>query len=333
MQGNTYEIQFAVGTLAYHTRKMIINVYLPPDLGAARTREQLEYIGLSIIDLKCRFKDPFFIIGGDFNRRDIDGILADFPDLMLVPAGGTRDGVALDKLFTNFGPDIFEHGTLAPLESESGTVSDHDVVYASSYLKREQTFTWITYSYLQYREESAVEFKNWLSQMDWQELFAAKTSSEKAEIYNRECDDAVKRFFPVVTVKRKSTDNPWIRKQLRQRAKIFRKEGRSSLWKKMKKKTFNLMRKRQTSITKNREPLCLPKTPTDISTIMSEHLRTLRSRLHGMSGNLRRANRTRPWPMTWRLISTELVTSSLRWKKKKYRVLTIATFHSFKNTK
>lgn len=45
--------------------------------------------------------------------------------------------------------------------------------------------------------------------------------------------------YPIVTIKRKSTEDPWItdkiRWKIRKRKAIFKKEGRSKAWKKIKK--------------------------------------------------------------------------------------------------
>ena len=59
----------------------------------------------------------------------------------------------------------------------------------------------------------------------------------------------MERFFPLITVTRKSTDPPWfnarIRKKLKQRRGVYRREGRSSKWKRMKKLTGDLIRRRR----------------------------------------------------------------------------------------
>ena len=59
----------------------------------------------------------------------------------------------------------------------------------------------------------------------------------------------MKKCYPVITVKKKSTDDPWItekiRKKIRQRKKIFKKQGRSKAWKKLKKMTTKMIKFRR----------------------------------------------------------------------------------------
>ena len=61
--------------------------------------------------------------------------------------------------------------------------------------------------------------------------------------------EALERYFPLVTVKKKSTDCPWInariRKMVRDRKGIYRREGRSSKWRRLKKVTTDLINRRR----------------------------------------------------------------------------------------
>ena len=67
-----------------------------------------------------------------------------------------------------------------------------------------------------------------------------------AVAYQGLINSALDKCFPVVTVKRKSTEDPWItekiRKKIRQRQKVFKKQGRSKAWKKLKKITMKMIK-------------------------------------------------------------------------------------------
>ena len=56
------------------------------------------------------------------------------------------------------------------------------------------------------------------------------TSNGKAEIYQREVVGAMEACFSLITMRRKSTDPPWIngaiRRKLQKRRGIYRREGR-----------------------------------------------------------------------------------------------------------
>ena len=116
-------------------------------------------------------------------------------------------------------------------------------------LPRRETFEWISYSYRHFTEEAQAEFGLWVVTNDWSDVFLAPDSHSKALAYQCHVDRAMDRFFPLRHVKRKSTDLPWInravRKKIRRRKEIYRKEGRSPLWKWWKKITDDLIKKRK----------------------------------------------------------------------------------------
>ena len=84
---------------------------------------------------------------------------------------------------------------------------------------------------------------------DWVDVIAAEGSNRKAGVYQEQLDAAMDRFFPIRTTRRKSTDLPWInraiRKRIRRRNRIYRKEGRSALWKRIKKVTDSMIADRK----------------------------------------------------------------------------------------
>ena len=144
---------------------------------------------------------------------------------------------------------FFFFSVLPPLGNLAGTKTDHGVLYATAYLTRQRTFQWISYSYLQYTEDGCRKFRDWLESKDWSGMSIATDSSSKAEIYNRECLNAMKSFFPTITTRRKSSDDPWINDKIRKMVEksrlAFKREGRSETWKKLKKRTRRLIKRRR----------------------------------------------------------------------------------------
>ena len=215
LPGNRYEVVCGAGTLIHHAQKVIaIAVYIPPQYTEEESRNCLDFLEESIIHIKGKFKDPYIIVSGDFNKRDVDGSLANFPDLNLVETPPTRGTQKLDKVFLNFKSQIFESGTLKPLENEQGVRSDHAEIYVSARLKRIESFKWIKYTYKKYSEDAANKFKKWVLAHDWEGVFTSKTSSEKARVYDDTCKWAMDCFFPDISVKRKSSDDPWINQKM-----------------------------------------------------------------------------------------------------------------------
>ena len=69
---------------------------------------------------------------------------------------------------------------------------------------------------------------------------------------------ALEAFFPLITTRRKSSELPWInqriRKRIRQRKDVYKKEGRSARWKRLKKITDEMLaarKKRYVEVQKN----------------------------------------------------------------------------------
>ena len=64
-------------------------------------------------------------------------------------------------------------------------------------------------------EEGNLNFKKWLLNQTWNEVYEAKSSLEKAKAYQNLMSGAMDACYPVVTVKRKSSEDPWITDKIR----------------------------------------------------------------------------------------------------------------------
>ena len=159
--------------------------------------------------------------------------MADFPDMQEVMVGPTRAGRCIDRTFVSFHDAVQEAGTVPPLETDdSSKKSDHLISYVEVAFERRAANKWEKYSYRFYNKESEELFGQWAIAHDWAPVIRATTSNAKAEAYQGEVTDAIAQFFPLKTTKRKSGDLPWInaaiRRRLRQRKVIYRREGRSA---------------------------------------------------------------------------------------------------------
>ena len=226
--------------------------YLPPNYNVHRGKEALEHIENIVIDLKRTYKDPFIMVTGDFNQWPVQDALQEFPDIREIDVGPTRGDRSIDRIFSNFGRAVTESGTVPPLEPEpgfSGTRSDHRIAFAKANMPRNRTFEWVTYQYRFYNQEAVKDFGTWLAGKDWADVAATTGSNQKAEVYQREVIAALESYFPLITVRKKSTDCPWInnriRKLISRRKGIYRREGRSSKWRRLKKVTEDLIRRRR----------------------------------------------------------------------------------------
>ena len=68
-------------------------------------------------------------------------------------------------------------------------------------------------------EEGNELFKTWLVQQDWQGVLGASGSNNKAEKYQEMMSNAMRDFYPVITTKKKSTEDPWINDKIRKKIK------------------------------------------------------------------------------------------------------------------
>ena len=84
---------------------------------------------------------------------------------------------------------------------------------------------------------------------DWDEMRAMPDPNSKADFYQKKVDHLMSSCFPRVTMRRKSSDPPWIntsiRRRLRQRRAVYRREGRSMKWKRLKKVVEDMVDRRR----------------------------------------------------------------------------------------
>ena len=218
-----------------HSRKLVtVACYLPPNYNTARGRAALEHIEDVVREIKRSYVDPFIVVAGDFNQWTVGDALADFADIREVDVGPTRKDRCIDKIYTNFIRAVSESGTVPPLEPEpgqNGTRSDHRVAFVRAGLPKVRSFEWLKYQYRYYSDQAVEKFGQWLATKDWGDVASAVGSNAKAEAYQAAVTGAMEEIFPLITVRKKSTDCPWIsnriRKLVRRRKGVYRREGRS----------------------------------------------------------------------------------------------------------
>ena len=109
-----YEVLVGCGTVPGHSKKLIVvGVYMPPNYSQSKGLACLDYLSDVVIEIKRKYRDPYLVIGGDFNQWDVAGALQDYPDLREVSVGATRDDRQIDRLFSNF-DQVEAFGTLPP---------------------------------------------------------------------------------------------------------------------------------------------------------------------------------------------------------------------------
>ena len=66
---DNFEVLVTIATIPGYARKLLtIACYIPPGYDVGRGRACLAYIEDVVLDLKRKYKDPFVVLGGDFNQ-------------------------------------------------------------------------------------------------------------------------------------------------------------------------------------------------------------------------------------------------------------------------
>ena len=199
---------------------------------------------------KSRYTDPKIIVAVDWNRANTDLALSDFSTILPVPTPPTRGDEVLDIVFTNVPRTVTAVEVcppLAPNLGRPGRPSDHNLVCVALDLPRSNKLKWLKYSYCKYTKEGDAAFGEWLADHPWAETVGSP--SDKAEALGTTLDWAMNQLFPLISRRLRSDQDPWINKYLEamieRRKKFFKIQGRSKSWKKVKKKTEELIRERK----------------------------------------------------------------------------------------
>ena len=115
-------------------------------------------------------------------------------------------------------------------------------------MEKPRKFYWIRSKVRMRSEEGAVKFGEKLENMDWHKFFQRyeNDTTLMVRMYQELTEDWMDECFPFRWVKKRSNEAPWIthgiRKNIRMRMAIFRREGRSARWKRMKNITDALIK-------------------------------------------------------------------------------------------
>ena len=229
------EILSVVGNVGEIKRKVVaIVLYIPPDTAASRMELIRELVGTEIAAVKTAFVDPIILICGDINGKNIEPAFDVDGDIQAIRTGPTRGENTLDVVFSNIGEYVKNAGVLPPLETESGTVSDHKCVEISAALPQGKKFTYIRKTTRRSSEAADTRFAEELRGVNWGAESGAGPDSLVLE-FTEKVGQLTDKHFPLQTIRRRSNEHPWITNGIRRRAKrkkrLYRQTGRSEAWK------------------------------------------------------------------------------------------------------
>ena len=230
-----HEILCAVGKIGKIDKKVVVfTIYIPPNTRAVDARSLGEALASEVTAVKVAYRDPLVVIAGDFNHRDIVGSVDLAESIDLVRTGPTRGDNVIDMIYTNFANKITERLTLPPLQDRNGNYSDHRCVFVAATIQAERNFTWEVKMRRLRDERRERAFANDLEGWDWSTIEGAQGVDDKCEEFQSVVQQLTETHFPLVRVRKRSNESPWITRTIRRlwkkKIRIYKKEGRSQAW-------------------------------------------------------------------------------------------------------
>ena len=252
-----HEIVASLGRRTGQKRKLItIGAYIQPAADAETSKDFLETISNAIRRFKAKYCSPYFIIAGDVNKRKIAAELREFVDIKLVKTGPTRGRHTLDLVFTNFPEYVHEYGKLPALFNQEGVASDHEAVHLYAKIPRVPDYTIQRYSYVKQTDEGDALLAEYFKTIDWTRVTSKVDSSAMVEELHVIFEQGISNSYKTISTTRKSNQPQWINQKIidliAQRRADFRREGRSDTWKKIRKKTRSIIKRRKAFFNKQK---------------------------------------------------------------------------------
>ena len=236
LPGNNFELLCCGGKIVGLQRAFVVFVcYLPPKMSAGVLDAFCNTLSDGIELVKDKYDDPFIIITGDFNKKSIGPALCDFPDVQLVPPVPTRGSACLDLTFSNLGQYIADVRSLPALESNDGlSTSDHSIVTIHCKIPKLAHFVKKRITFRPFTTRGEVEFGRGLLNIDWR-CVENPCPSQSAELLRSVLDKLMNECFPTKTRVIKSTDSPWMTREVyllsRRKKREYARKRRSPRWK------------------------------------------------------------------------------------------------------
>ena len=236
IKNNKYELVGAIGRTKDCVKKLLVlSAYLPPQM----KKNQVDDLNLCISDTidsqKNAFGDLQVVLCGDFNKKNMDGVLVDHPDIRVLDTPTTRGGEVLDMCLTNATGQI-DVKRLMPLHSETGQSSDHYCMFVRVINERKHDFVKTRFSFRPFTEEASVGFTESLAAFDWANIHGLDVN-EAVTYMNGILNDMYIANFPEKTKTIKSTDPRWLSRRAKRatekKRKYFRKHKKNAHWKRL----------------------------------------------------------------------------------------------------
>ena len=229
-----HEVICATGRVGKMLEKVaIFAIYIPPDTRAAEFRDLCEAVEVEIAAVKVALNNPVVVIGGDFNNRDMGQALS-ASEVYEIDSEPTRGIARLDRVLCDRPSLVNMVKKLPPLETLAGGVSDHRCIYLEINMPKVRNFKWVVRLRRKRNAAREQEFASDLGNWDWSGLREAGDVSSMAALLENSIATLTERHFPLVRVRRRSNEDPWITRSIRRlwkkKIRIYQKGGKSDRW-------------------------------------------------------------------------------------------------------
>ena len=209
-----HEVAAAIGRRTGQRRKvLVIAAYLPPWYNAAQNTSFYNYINDCITLLLSRYEEPYVILAGDFNRRDISRATGNFPSLKIIRTPPTRGDAILDLVSANMDAMLIDAGVTDPITNDYGVPSDHKTVFFSFRMPRVPQYKIEKYAYHQTTNKGDVLFGQWLvrqGEMDWKQITECRTTDQMVEALHQLFREAMDACYELKTRVKKTSEPVWM---------------------------------------------------------------------------------------------------------------------------
>ena len=133
---------------------------------------------------------------------------------------------------------MVELDTRFPLETPIGVKSDHLTVYASFEIKHIHMFTKKKFTTRPRTKKGEKTFARLITLVNWSPVLLDSNVNKKVRLMNEILTNITEQSFPEKTFTIKSSDAPWItrelRRMIRKRKRRLKKYGRDEVWRRLK---------------------------------------------------------------------------------------------------
>ena len=242
--GNKFELVLATGKIAKVIRPFaFICIYIEPRMKVDELEKLNDLLAAEIVKLKAA-ADFLLFVGGDLNRKSIEPAIRNFPDISQINNQPTRGNACLDVLYSN--SSSASPSNWPPLETRDGIRSDHDCVLVACSEPRSRNFVWVNKTVRKQTDKACRAFGADLRRVRWDvALPDTAPPATLVENFERILKDLTDRHFPLVKIRCRSNEPPWItngiRRLARLKRRVYKRENKSRLWKTLDSRTQELI--------------------------------------------------------------------------------------------